>query len=92
MDNPNITMEEYIRLEEEKAQKQGETFDWQTATGLATNEIDLMEYSENSVLELTRHSTKPSSTYFLLKHSKWRTIQSKLSGEFPRSNSISRII
>nr|GEX73492.1 hypothetical protein [Tanacetum cinerariifolium] len=32
MDDPNITMEEYIRLEEEKAQSRGETFNWQTAT------------------------------------------------------------
>ncbi|GKF82139.1 hypothetical protein Tco_0243795, partial [Tanacetum coccineum] len=32
MDNPNITMEEYIRLEEEKAQRHGQTFNWQTAT------------------------------------------------------------
>ncbi|GJX35966.1 hypothetical protein Tco_0247523 [Tanacetum coccineum] len=31
MDDPNITMEEYIRLEEEKAQRHGLTFDWQTA-------------------------------------------------------------
>nr|GEW04327.1 hypothetical protein [Tanacetum cinerariifolium] len=32
MDDPNITMEEYIRLEEEKAQRHGRTFNWQTAT------------------------------------------------------------
>ncbi|GJT66177.1 copia protein [Tanacetum coccineum] len=32
MDNPNITMEEYIRLQEEKAQRVGRTFNWQTAT------------------------------------------------------------
>ncbi|GJT54988.1 hypothetical protein Tco_0990042 [Tanacetum coccineum] len=32
MDDPNITMEEYIRLEEEKALSRGETFNWQTAT------------------------------------------------------------
>ncbi|GJX18363.1 hypothetical protein Tco_0219195 [Tanacetum coccineum] len=32
MDDPNITMEEYIRLEEEKVQSRGETFNWQTAT------------------------------------------------------------
>nr|GEW12176.1 hypothetical protein [Tanacetum cinerariifolium] len=32
MDDPNITMEEYIRLEEEKAQRHGQTFNWQTAT------------------------------------------------------------
>ncbi|GJW78473.1 integrase, catalytic region, zinc finger, CCHC-type containing protein [Tanacetum coccineum] len=32
MDNPNLTMEEYIRIEEEKAHKHGKVFSWQTAT------------------------------------------------------------
>nr|GEV68243.1 hypothetical protein [Tanacetum cinerariifolium] len=32
MNDPNITMEEYIRLQKEKALNHGETFDWQTAT------------------------------------------------------------
>nr|GEX97118.1 hypothetical protein [Tanacetum cinerariifolium] len=32
MDDPNITMKEYIRLEEEKAQRHGRTFNWQTST------------------------------------------------------------
>ncbi|GJS77540.1 ribonuclease H-like domain-containing protein [Tanacetum coccineum] len=32
MEDPNITMEEYIRLEEEKARRHGRTFSWQTAT------------------------------------------------------------
>ncbi|GJU73104.1 hypothetical protein Tco_1264509 [Tanacetum coccineum] len=32
MDNPNLTMEEYIRLEEEKAHKHGKVFNWKTAT------------------------------------------------------------
>ncbi|GJX11343.1 hypothetical protein Tco_0201202 [Tanacetum coccineum] len=32
MDDPNITMEKYIRLEEEKARRHGRTFNWQTAT------------------------------------------------------------
>ncbi|GJU34190.1 hypothetical protein Tco_1182544 [Tanacetum coccineum] len=32
MDDPNITIEEYIRLQEEKAQGRGKTFDWKTAT------------------------------------------------------------
>ncbi|GJZ94937.1 hypothetical protein Tco_0667140 [Tanacetum coccineum] len=32
MDNPNITMEEYIRLEEEKAHRRGKVFNWETAT------------------------------------------------------------
>ncbi|GJV42226.1 hypothetical protein Tco_1420666 [Tanacetum coccineum] len=31
MDDPNITMEEYIRLEKEKAQRHGRTFNWQSA-------------------------------------------------------------
>ncbi|GJU98519.1 hypothetical protein Tco_1327790 [Tanacetum coccineum] len=32
MDDLNITMEEYIRLKEEKAQRHCQTFNWQTAT------------------------------------------------------------
>ncbi|GJR64165.1 hypothetical protein Tco_0010230 [Tanacetum coccineum] len=32
MDDPDITMEEYIRLQEEKAQRAGRTFNWQTTT------------------------------------------------------------
>ncbi|GJX46427.1 hypothetical protein Tco_0271617 [Tanacetum coccineum] len=32
MDNPNITMEEYIRLEEEKAHRNGKVYNWETAT------------------------------------------------------------
>ncbi|GJT91181.1 hypothetical protein Tco_1080026 [Tanacetum coccineum] len=32
MDNPNITMEEYIRLEEEKARRRGRVYNWKTAT------------------------------------------------------------
>ncbi|GJR38629.1 hypothetical protein Tco_1214313 [Tanacetum coccineum] len=41
MDDPNITMDEYIRLEEEKALSRGETFNWQTAT------YSKMEYYED---------------------------------------------
>ncbi|GJV03965.1 hypothetical protein Tco_1337534 [Tanacetum coccineum] len=32
MDNPNITMEEYIRIEEEKARRRGKVYNWETAT------------------------------------------------------------
>ncbi|GJY01645.1 hypothetical protein Tco_0359797 [Tanacetum coccineum] len=32
MDDPNITMEEYIRLEEEKAYRRGKVYNWETAT------------------------------------------------------------
>ncbi|GJW51264.1 putative ribonuclease H-like domain-containing protein [Tanacetum coccineum] len=31
MDNPNFTMEEYIRLEEEKARRHGKVYNWETA-------------------------------------------------------------
>ncbi|GKD90250.1 hypothetical protein Tco_1365757 [Tanacetum coccineum] len=32
MDGPNITMKEYIRLEEEKARRRGKVYNWETAT------------------------------------------------------------
>ncbi|GKB23835.1 hypothetical protein Tco_0863236 [Tanacetum coccineum] len=32
MDGPNIAMEEYIRLEEEKARRRGKMYNWETAT------------------------------------------------------------
>ncbi|GJV37415.1 hypothetical protein Tco_1409892 [Tanacetum coccineum] len=32
MEDPNITMEEYIRLEEEKARRHGKVYNWETAT------------------------------------------------------------
>ncbi|GJY21267.1 hypothetical protein Tco_0393833 [Tanacetum coccineum] len=32
MDDPNITMEEYIRLEEEKSRRRGKVYNWETAT------------------------------------------------------------
>nr|GEX65104.1 putative reverse transcriptase domain-containing protein [Tanacetum cinerariifolium] len=32
MDDPNITMEEYIRFEEEKAHRRGKVYNWETAT------------------------------------------------------------
>ncbi|GKF25161.1 hypothetical protein Tco_0081055, partial [Tanacetum coccineum] len=31
MDDPNITMEEYIRIKEEKARKRCKVFNWETA-------------------------------------------------------------
>ncbi|GKE47731.1 hypothetical protein Tco_1478989 [Tanacetum coccineum] len=32
MNDPNITMEEYIRIEEEKARRHGKVYNWETAT------------------------------------------------------------
>ncbi|GJU45785.1 hypothetical protein Tco_1203051 [Tanacetum coccineum] len=52
MDNPNITMEEYIRLQEEKALCRGETFNWQTAM------YSKMEYSEDEDDCFTNFKTK----------------------------------
>ncbi|GJX94134.1 hypothetical protein Tco_0348720 [Tanacetum coccineum] len=52
MDNPNITMEEYIRLHEEKALSRGETFNWQTAT------YGKMEYCEDEDDCFTNFETK----------------------------------
>ncbi|GKF09017.1 hypothetical protein Tco_0043241, partial [Tanacetum coccineum] len=52
MDNPNITMEEYIRFQEEKALSRGETFNWQTVT------YGKMEYCEDEDDCLTNFETK----------------------------------
>ncbi|GKD06933.1 hypothetical protein Tco_1186618, partial [Tanacetum coccineum] len=52
MDNPNITMEEYIKLQEEKALIQGEMFNWQNAT------YGEMEYCENEDDCFTNFETK----------------------------------
>ncbi|GKE92084.1 hypothetical protein Tco_1573179 [Tanacetum coccineum] len=39
MDDPNITMEEYIRFEEEKACGRGKEYNWETATyGIVFND------------------------------------------------------
>ncbi|GJX65203.1 hypothetical protein Tco_0299546 [Tanacetum coccineum] len=58
MDDPNITMEEYIRLEEEKAQRHGRTFNWQTAT------YGKMEYCEDEDDSFTNLKTKYPAIVF----------------------------
>ncbi|GJR37084.1 hypothetical protein Tco_1212768 [Tanacetum coccineum] len=58
MDDPNITMEEYIKLEEEKAQRHGRTFNWQTAT------YGKMEYCEEEDDSLTNFETKYPAIVF----------------------------
>ncbi|GKA39205.1 hypothetical protein Tco_0731756 [Tanacetum coccineum] len=58
MDDPNITMEEYIRLEEEKAQKRRKVFNWETAkygkictvyTAYSLNEYGVYDTGINTV-------------------------------------------
>ncbi|GKB29333.1 hypothetical protein Tco_0868734 [Tanacetum coccineum] len=39
MDNQNITMEEYIRLEEEKARRHGKVYSWETAKYVFNDEL-----------------------------------------------------
>ncbi|GKE36793.1 hypothetical protein Tco_1460198, partial [Tanacetum coccineum] len=48
MDDPNITMEEYIRLQEEKALSHGKMFNWQTTT------YGKREYCDNEDDSFTR--------------------------------------
>nr|GEW58248.1 hypothetical protein [Tanacetum cinerariifolium] len=57
MDDPNITMEEYIRLEEEKAQRHGRTFNWQSAI---YGKID----SENENTKVDMPSPESTVIYF----------------------------
>nr|GEV18347.1 hypothetical protein [Tanacetum cinerariifolium] len=44
MDNPNITIEEYIRLQEVKALSQGEMFNWQT---VMYSKMEYCEYKDD---------------------------------------------
>ncbi|GJV47918.1 retrovirus-related pol polyprotein from transposon TNT 1-94 [Tanacetum coccineum] len=45
MDDPNITMEEYIRLEKEKTQKRGKVFNWEIAKYVSC--IDDLDFSKD---------------------------------------------
>ncbi|GJX06576.1 hypothetical protein Tco_0194508 [Tanacetum coccineum] len=70
MDDPNITMEEYIRLKEEKAHRRGKVYNWETAkyallceptvSPLNDNEIDFrMSFDESEDEDYT-----PMFSYF----------------------------
>ncbi|GKA92322.1 hypothetical protein Tco_0814247 [Tanacetum coccineum] len=52
MDDPNITMEEYIRLQEEKALSHGKMFNWQTTT------YGKREYCDNEDDSFTNYKTE----------------------------------
>ncbi|GKA00611.1 hypothetical protein Tco_0673161 [Tanacetum coccineum] len=72
MDDPNITMEEYIRLEEEKAQKRGKVFNWETAKygkicSLNDNEIDFrISFDESNDEDYTVFFDKNSFSYKII--------------------------
>ncbi|GKA18684.1 hypothetical protein Tco_0698599 [Tanacetum coccineum] len=57
MDNPNITMEEYIRLEEEKACRYDKVYNWETATYDSENDDDKVNMPSIP-------SLKPTISYF----------------------------
>ncbi|GKD69730.1 hypothetical protein Tco_1323820, partial [Tanacetum coccineum] len=58
MDDPNVTIEEYIRFEEEKTQRHGRTFNWQTAT------YGKMKYYEEEDASLTNFKTEYPTIVF----------------------------
>nr|GEX23607.1 hypothetical protein [Tanacetum cinerariifolium] len=61
MDDPNITMEEYIRLEEEKARRHSKVYNWETAT------YDLKTDSKNDNDKVNMPflpSPEPTVSYF----------------------------
>ncbi|GJZ25322.1 hypothetical protein Tco_0562781 [Tanacetum coccineum] len=72
MDDPNITMEEYIRLEEEKACRRGKVYNWQTAmyetrSYKIISAIDLKMNSENDNEKFNMPSfpsPEPKVSYF----------------------------
>ncbi|GJT12976.1 putative reverse transcriptase domain-containing protein [Tanacetum coccineum] len=79
MDDSNITMEEYIRLEEEKARRRGKVYNWETATygkiwlmktfmtsdSLTSNETPSCEPHDNEKVNMTSFSSpKPTVSCF----------------------------
>nr|GEW97082.1 hypothetical protein [Tanacetum cinerariifolium] len=48
MDDLNITLKEYIRLEEEKAQRHGKVFNWETAKYDKDNDDDKDDIEHSS--------------------------------------------
>ncbi|GJZ53603.1 hypothetical protein Tco_0608488 [Tanacetum coccineum] len=69
IDDPNITIEEYIRLEEEKSQRHGRTFNWQTATFEKVknykDEDDCFIDFETKIPAIVFHNTITSDTALL---------------------------
>ncbi|GKB81320.1 hypothetical protein Tco_0948215 [Tanacetum coccineum] len=65
MDDPNITMEEYIRLEEEKARRHGKVYNWETATyGKTWDNEDVHDLVLISFDESDDEDCMPTVSYF----------------------------
>ncbi|GJW27029.1 hypothetical protein Tco_0040840 [Tanacetum coccineum] len=68
MDNLNITMEEYIRLEEEKARRRGMVYNWETATYVKiwdNEDIHDLGYVETEFLAIVFNDTLTSKAALL---------------------------
>nr|GEU85371.1 hypothetical protein [Tanacetum cinerariifolium] len=78
MDDPNITMEEYIRLEEEKARRCGKVYNWETATYVNIpsflspalevsyfDDLDFLKDFENEFLAIVYNVAQMSKLDFL---------------------------
>nr|GEU70209.1 hypothetical protein [Tanacetum cinerariifolium] len=69
MDDPNITMVEYIQLEEENTRRRGQEFNWETATyGKVRNfeDIDYFKDFENQFPAMVYNdalTTEPEVSY-----------------------------
>nr|GEX42486.1 hypothetical protein [Tanacetum cinerariifolium] len=51
MDDPNITMEEYFQLEEEKARRCGQVYNWETATYSMIWQTQTSNTLHNAIME-----------------------------------------
>ncbi|GJX86315.1 hypothetical protein Tco_0337089 [Tanacetum coccineum] len=88
MDDPNITMEEYIRLEEEKAQKCGKVFNWETAKYgkiCCFDDLDFFKDFENEFPAIVYNDALTSKIDFLTEP----TISPQHIDEFNLKNEIS---
>nr|GEU44068.1 hypothetical protein [Tanacetum cinerariifolium] len=66
MDDPNITMEEYIRLVEEKVRRRGKVYNWETATYVIyVNDLKTNSKNDNDKDNMPSFpSLKPTVSYF----------------------------
>ncbi|GJV25910.1 hypothetical protein Tco_1378605 [Tanacetum coccineum] len=70
MDDPNITMEEYIRLEEEKARKRGKVFNWKTLNMV----ISRISFDESDDEDYTVVFDKNSFSYKIISANDLKTV------------------
>ncbi|GKA23888.1 hypothetical protein Tco_0709921, partial [Tanacetum coccineum] len=63
IDDPNITIEEYIRLKEEKARRSGKVYNWETATCgkiWCDEDVHYLRYFENEFPAIVYNDTLTS--------------------------------